>query len=67
MTTSALPTLLTASETCDALRISRSTLGRLVARGDLRAVKLGNAPGAPLRFPVSELERILSIPSGRAA
>ena len=54
------PSLLTAREACDALRVSRSTLGRMIARGDLRAVRLGS-PGTALRVPVTELERVLTV------
>ena len=51
--------LLTAREACEVLRISRSTLGRMVARGDLRVVRLGPV-GTSLRVPAAELERVLA-------
>lgn len=47
--------LLTVAELCALLRISRSTVSRLVARGQLRAVRLGRAR----RFRRSEVTRLL--------
>jgi excisionase family DNA binding protein len=56
----ALPALLTPAEVCAALRISRATLYRMVARRDIEVVRLGRGNGATLRVPVRELERLVS-------
>lgn len=56
----ALPALLTPAEVCAALRISRATLYRMVARQDIEVVRLGRGSGATLRVPVRELERLTS-------
>jgi excisionase family DNA binding protein len=56
-----LPTLLTPTEVCQALRISRSTLGRMIDRGDLHAIRLGRL-GAAMRIQAAELERFLDAP-----
>jgi excisionase family DNA binding protein len=61
-----LPMLLTPTEVCRALRISRSTLGRMVDRGDLQVVRLGR-PGAALRIPAQELQRLVDQTSVSAA
>jgi excisionase family DNA binding protein len=55
-----LPALLTPAEVCAALRISRATLYRMVARGDIEVVRLGRGSGATLRVPARELERLVS-------
>jgi excisionase family DNA binding protein len=58
MTTSAqLPALLTATEACDILRVSRSTLSRMVNRGDLRAVRVSHG----LRIPSSALSALIDV------
>lgn len=60
MTTTAtpdLPRLLTPSEAREALRVSRSTLYRMVGRGELTAIRLGR-PDGPIRIPFDELERL---------
>lgn len=54
-----LPALLTPAEVCAALRISRATLYRMVARQDIEVVRLGRGSGATLRVPVRELERLV--------
>jgi excisionase family DNA binding protein len=54
-----LPALLTPAEVCAALRISRATLYRMVARRDLEVVRLGRRGGATLRVPARELERLV--------
>jgi excisionase family DNA binding protein len=54
-----LPAVLTVRETCEALRISRATLWRMIGRGDLSVIRLGR-PGAALRVPAAEVERILN-------
>jgi excisionase family DNA binding protein len=51
--------LLTPHEVCQALRISRQTLGRMVDRGDIAGIRLGG-PRRSLRIPAGELERILN-------
>jgi excisionase family DNA binding protein len=56
----ALPELLTPREAADALRVSLPTLRRLIARGDLQAIRLGELPGASLRVRADELERFLT-------
>ena len=58
-----LPALLTPAEVCAALRISRATLYRMVARQDIEVVRLGRGSGSTLRVPVRELERLLGTAS----
>ena len=48
--------LLTESETCERLGLSRSTLRRLWSDGAISPVKIGRA----LRFPAAELERYVA-------
>jgi excisionase family DNA binding protein len=55
-----IPALLTPAEVCAALRISRATLYRMVARGDIEVVRLGQGSGATLRIPVSALQELLA-------
>jgi excisionase family DNA binding protein len=62
-TTAELPALLTPAEVCAALRISRATLYRMVARQDIEVVRLGRGSGATLRVPARELERLLGTAS----
>jgi excisionase family DNA binding protein len=45
--------LLTESEVCERLRIGRSTLRKLWAKGTIRPVHIGRS----LRFPTEEVER----------
>lgn len=56
-------TLLDAAEACAALRLSRSTLQRLVREGKLKrsAVSVGRA-----LFPLSEIHRLIQTPLERA-
>jgi excisionase family DNA binding protein len=49
-----VPVLLTPREAQEALRISRATFTRLVARGEIRAARVGGQ----LRVSVSEIERL---------
>lgn len=58
-----LPALFTPPEVCAALRISRATLYRMVARQDIEVVRLGRGSGATLRVPARELERLLGTAS----
>jgi excisionase family DNA binding protein len=51
-----LPTLLTPIEAMRSLRVSYSTLRKMVQTGELRAVRIG--PGRSMRIPMTELERI---------
>lgn len=48
--------MLTPKETQEALRISRATFTRLVAKGEVRAARVGGQ----LRVSVSEIERLLA-------
>ena len=48
--------LLTERETCERLRLGRSTLRRLWAEGAIRPVKVGRS----LRFPTAEVERFVT-------
>jgi excisionase family DNA binding protein len=57
-----LPVLLRPTEAMAALRISYATLRRMIDRGDLRVVRLGEGRCAPIRVPVSELERLTGCP-----
>jgi hypothetical protein len=50
------PALLTLDEVCERLRISRSTLRRMIARRELLAFKLHDTPNAPLRILSSSLK-----------
>jgi excisionase family DNA binding protein len=52
-----IPKLLTPAEAMDSLRVSYSTLRRMIDSGELRAVRVG--PGRYLRIPVAELERLV--------
>ena len=58
-----LPALLTPAEVCATLRISRATLYRMVARGDIEVARLGRHGGAALRVPARELERLMGAAS----
>jgi excisionase family DNA binding protein len=49
--------LLTVDEAAHGLRLTPVSVRRRIKRGELRAVKLGKAPNAPLRIPESELAR----------
>lgn len=62
-----LPELLTPREAADALRVSVPTLRRIIARGDLHAVRLGGQPGVSLRIRADELERFVSDPPTEGA
>jgi excisionase family DNA binding protein len=63
----ALPELLTPREAADALRVSVPTLRRLIARGDLSAIRLGGRPGVALRIRADDLERLIAHPSTEGA
>jgi excisionase family DNA binding protein len=58
--TRTLEGLLTPTEVCERLRISRATFYRLVRDGELRAVRLGRREGASLRVRDVDLERLLA-------
>jgi len=47
--------LYTISETAERLRVSRSTIYRLIASGDLLVIRLGTAP----RIPAKVVERFI--------
>jgi excisionase family DNA binding protein len=53
-------TLLTIEEVCSTLRQSRASVYRKIGAGELRAVRLGSQPNAPLRVRVAEFERYLA-------
>jgi excisionase family DNA binding protein len=50
------PDLLTIDETAVRIRQSKASVYRKVASGEIRALKLGSGPKAPLRIPADELE-----------
>jgi excisionase family DNA binding protein len=51
-----VPSLLTKAETAEALRISPATLDRMIRRGQVRVVRVGERG---VRVTVAELERLL--------
>lgn len=51
--------LLTVAEVADRLRISRQTVRRRVATGELRAVRVGHQRGAPVRIEPSAVNDML--------
>lgn len=58
--------LLTVADTAKRLNVSRRTVRRLIARGELRAVQLGGR-GAPVRIDPDELDRWLYADPEQAA
>lgn len=52
--------LLTAKEACDLLKISASTLERMVARREVRALRLGGSSRRPLRVFRRDLDQALA-------
>jgi len=48
--------LITSTEVCDLLGITTRTLSRLVARGDLRAMRITASPFGELRFTDSDIK-----------
>jgi len=58
---SAVPeiTLLKVEEAARLLRLSAASVYRRVETGELRAVRLGSGPCAPVRIEAEELERYL--------
>ena len=55
-----LPALLTLDEVAGALRVSRATVRRMIARGDLEAVRFGPPRrGATVRVRADDLARLL--------
>lgn len=58
-TQEAIPVLLTVSEVAGALRLSPSAIYRAIEAGEIQALRVTSRPGASLRVPASELERIL--------
>ena len=47
--------LLTAAEVCDLLGITKRTISRLVAQGDLRAMRITASPFGELRFTEGDI------------
>jgi excisionase family DNA binding protein len=52
--------LLTLDEAADRLRLSRRTLARRIAAGDLAVVKLGTASASPVRVEPAALDDYLA-------
>ena len=48
--------LLTSTEVCDLLGITKRTISRLVAQGDLRAMRITASPFGELRFTESDIK-----------
>ena len=48
--------LLTAAEVCDLLGITKRTISRLVAQGDLRAMRITASPFGELRFTEGDIK-----------
>ena len=57
--THTLQKLLTVGQVADRLQVSRWSVYRRVAEGQIPAVKLGTGPRAPLRVDADELEQWL--------
>jgi excisionase family DNA binding protein len=53
------PKLLKVGQVAERLQISPWSVYRLVARGDLPAVKVGTGPRAPIRVDADELDAFL--------
>jgi excisionase family DNA binding protein len=53
------PLLLTIGECSVLLRVSTSTVRRMIRRGELVALKLGDGPNRPVRVVESSLSRFL--------
>jgi len=51
--------LYTISETAERLRVSRSTIYRLIASGDLLVIRLGTAPRIPAKVVDQFIDRRL--------
>jgi excisionase family DNA binding protein len=58
---------LTPAEVAERIRYTRSGVYRLIERGTIRAVRVGNSPRAPLRVRADELERALTPCAAREA
>jgi excisionase family DNA binding protein len=52
--------LLTVDEAARALRVTRGTMYRKIATGQVRAIRLGTGERAPIRVEASELDRFVS-------
>ena len=63
--------LLTAAEVCDLLGITKRTISRLVAQGDLRAMRITASPFGELRFTEGDIKAYIRRhrvkPDGRQA
>ena len=63
--------LLTAAEVCDLLGITKRTISRLVAQGDLRAMRITASPFGELRFTEGDIKAYIRRhrvkPDGRRA
>jgi excisionase family DNA binding protein len=53
------PPLLTVPELAAALRVHPASIYRRIHSGEIRARRIGAAPGGRLRVPSSEIERLL--------
>ena len=63
--------LLTSTEVCDLLGITKRTISRLVAQGDLRAMRITASPFGELRFTEGDIKAYIRRhrvkPDGRQA
>ncbi len=59
MSATAPPKLLTVEQVADRLQVSRWSVYRRVAEGQLPAMKLGDGPRSPIRVDADELDQWL--------
>lgn len=58
---------LTAAEACERLRVSRETLRKLIASGDLKAHKVGQGRTSPYRISEEDADEYIERQTVRAA
>jgi excisionase family DNA binding protein len=67
METHERPRLLTVAEVAHRLGEHRITIYKRISRGELRALRIGNAPNAPIRVDEQALEQLLTPTTERSA